>query len=357
MATFSPNNLFIIVCLIAVVLNAQTTSQLNLRPIIGIVTLPSQYSPLYPSSNYSYLASSYVKFIEAGGARVVPIQYDLASSEVSQLFNYLNGFVFTGGDQDLTNSDGSLTQYAQTVSNILTLAINNNNKGTYTPIWGTCQGFQYLASLISKNYSIVQNFSGMSDIASNLTFLSSFDSSRTFQGFPYDLKVALENNPLVYYDASYTVDYSQWTLNKNLQSTFVPLAISTANNQPFVAYIEGTTLPLYGSQFYPEKITFEWDSSENIPHEFDAIRLEQWLGNFFVNETRRNWNQFPNETYALLFVIENFNTTIVPNSSFETIYFFKNVNWTNNLDQIVPPNVNPSLLSFVRAGCYDGNCQ
>jgi len=42
-------------------------------------------------------------------------------------------------------------------------------------------------------------------------------------------------------------------------------------------------------------------------------------------------------------VIENFNYTIIPNSSFQTIYFFQNVNQTGT----PLPGANPSLWTFV----------
>jgi len=71
------------------------------------------------------------------------------------------------------------------------------------------------------------------------------------------------------------------------------------------------------------------------------------LGNFFVNETRNNWNQFPNETYASTFVIENFNTTIIAEADFQQVYVFQNVNFTSVENE--KANVNPSVMAFVAA--------
>lgn len=50
--------------------------QLNNRPIIGVLSQEQSKSlqKKYPKENYtSYIAASYVKDIEASGARVVPI--------------------------------------------------------------------------------------------------------------------------------------------------------------------------------------------------------------------------------------------------------------------------------------------
>ena len=61
------------------------------------MTLPSEYDE-YPSSDYAYLAASYVKFIESAGARVVPIPYEVSSnSTLEKIFSQINGVLVTGG--------------------------------------------------------------------------------------------------------------------------------------------------------------------------------------------------------------------------------------------------------------------
>jgi len=62
-----------------------------------------------------------------------------------------------------------------------------------------------------------------------------------------------------------------------------------------------------------------------------------------VNETRQNHNEFPTPYIAANYVIENFNYTIIPNSSFQTIYFFANANFTGEL----LPGANPSLMAYI----------
>jgi len=50
--------------------------ELNDQPIIGVLTQEFSYTYLekkYPDQFHSYIAASYVKFVEGGGARVVPV--------------------------------------------------------------------------------------------------------------------------------------------------------------------------------------------------------------------------------------------------------------------------------------------
>jgi gamma-glutamyl hydrolase len=326
--------------------SCQSNQTLNLRPIIGILTLPSEFPDVYNPANYSYLAASYVKFVEAGGARVVPVQYDLPQENLTTLFSYLNGWLFTGGSEDLYVNN-TMTQYGQTVQYILNSAINASANGVWTPVWGTCQGFQYIAYLLSQNNSIGISLTTLDNVAMNLTWnTTNFQKSRTFQNLPSDLYTKLTTNELVFFAAQHTIDPNAWSENPTLAADITPIAYVPTSDGIYVAYIEGTNAPIYASQFHPEKVTFEWDEYENIPHSFDAIRFEQYLGNWFANETRKNLNQFPNETYAATFVAENFNTTILNTSSFQQIYVFQNVNYTSTEAEY---NVNPNLLNFLAA--------
>ena len=79
------------------------------RPVIGILTHPSSNE----TRGHSYIAASYVKWLESGGARVVPILYDLPEASLRTLLESLNGALFTGGEAAFIEKDGvTLTQYA-----------------------------------------------------------------------------------------------------------------------------------------------------------------------------------------------------------------------------------------------------
>lgn len=55
-----------------------TNPDLYYRPVIGIVSHPGDGASgrLSNATNASYIAASYVKFVEAGGARVIPLIYN-----------------------------------------------------------------------------------------------------------------------------------------------------------------------------------------------------------------------------------------------------------------------------------------
>lgn len=73
--------------------------KLNFRPVIGILSHPGDGASgrLNNASNASYIAASYVKFVESAGARVIPLIYNEPPEVLFEKLNMVNGVLFTGG--------------------------------------------------------------------------------------------------------------------------------------------------------------------------------------------------------------------------------------------------------------------
>ncbi len=63
-------------------------------PIIGIYTQDR-------SGNHTYIAASYIKFVEMAGGQVVPIFYKSTEAELKTLLSQINGVLFPGGGMSL----------------------------------------------------------------------------------------------------------------------------------------------------------------------------------------------------------------------------------------------------------------
>ena len=50
---------------------------------------------------YSFIASSYIKYLDGAGARVVPIRYDLDEKSLIKIMNNINGLFLPGGAAEL----------------------------------------------------------------------------------------------------------------------------------------------------------------------------------------------------------------------------------------------------------------
>ena len=93
----------------------------------------------------------------------------------SQLFLSLNGLLLPGGSAPLTGSGG----YAEVGELFYDLAKEANDAGDSFPIWGTCNGFELLTVLSSKDHSRLTDCDSQDD-AVPLNFLPEWEDSDLF---------------------------------------------------------------------------------------------------------------------------------------------------------------------------------
>lgn len=91
----------------------------------------------------------------------------------------------------------------------------------------------------------------------------------------------------------------------------------------FVSGIEAYSFPFYGTQFHPELLTWDRKKSNKIILSTEAIRISQKLGNFFIQECRKNPNpQVKTKEYSKLGKINLPSRNLIPRK--ENHYWFYN---------------------------------
>ena len=85
--------------------------------------------------------------------------------------------------------------------------------------------------------------------------------------------------------------------------------------------IEAKDYPFYGVQYHPEKGSFEWKSHLNINHSPGAIEADRYFVYFFLSETRKNKNHFPDTKSERKEFIYNY-YPIQLSDSFVSVYIF-----------------------------------
>ncbi|CAI9088839.1 OLC1v1023282C1 [Oldenlandia corymbosa var. corymbosa] len=231
---------------------------LNYRPVIGILSHPGDGASgrLSNDTNASYIAASYVKFVESAGARVIPLIYNEPPQLLEKKLNLVNGVLFTGGW-------AKTGLYFSTVQTVFKKVLEKNDAGDHFPVIAICLGFELLTMIISQNQSILEQFSA-ADQAATLQFIANTNLNGTvFQRFPPDLLQKLSTDCIV-----------------------------MQNHHVYVSTVMGQHYPVTGFQWHPGKNAFEWGLS-TIPHSEDAVRVTQHVANFFVSEARKSSNRPP----------------------------------------------------------------
>ncbi|KAL7827303.1 hypothetical protein SRHO_G00330210 [Serrasalmus rhombeus] len=289
---------------------------LNDRPIIGILTQEVTDPEMKPYGG-AYIPSSYVKYIESGGGRVIPIRLNQTREEHEKIFKSINGLLLIGGASNLETSE-----FAHTTEIYFRLAVKANDVGDYFPIWGTCMGFQLLTVLVAEQNLLSDTVAENVSWPLNLT--SEASSSRMFEGFPPELLKALSEEALTGNFHHYGVTEQVFRGNEKLTSFFSILSINTAKNGAvFVSTMEGRKYPFYGVQWHPEVNRFQWSPQYSFPHSKNAVRLASLLAEFFVNEGRKSFHHFSQVEEESRALIYHYNPLYVANfTAYEQAYFF-----------------------------------
>ncbi|EFJ53180.1 hypothetical protein VOLCADRAFT_102798 [Volvox carteri f. nagariensis] len=302
------------------------SNEANLRPIIGILSQPGDPAP----EGESYIAASYVKWLESAGARVVPIFYDMDAQDIERRFAVINGLLLPGGGATLEPGH----RFYDTARYLVELALKANDNGDYFPVHGTCLGMETLSVIISSNYTLLGEFDA-EDAPAPLLYTNEAAASHLLRSLPPDVVTDLQNKPIAMENHMNGGGLSMTAFLENpaLGRFFRVVSLSLdKSGAAYISTLEGRNYPFTATQWHPEKNAYEWTPHLHIPHTTDAIRMSQEVANFFVAEARRNLHMAKNIIEEDELLIYNFKPVFTgkhehegEERDFEQSYFFKKI--------------------------------
>ncbi|XP_027339799.1 gamma-glutamyl hydrolase-like isoform X1 [Abrus precatorius] len=263
-----------------------TNPNLNFKPVIGILSHPGDGASgrLSNATGVSYIAASYVKLVESGGARVIPLIYNEHPGDLLKKLDLVNGVLFPGG----WSKTGL---YFETSRYIFERALEKNEAGDHFPVYGINLGAQNILAIVSGDKDILETFNA-SNLPSSLQLWKNAIDGSVFQSFPEDLLPHLETDCLVLHNSRYGISPRRLQYNKKLSSFFEILTTSKdTDDKIFVSTARGKNYPVTIFQWHPEKNTYEWATSSKAPRTEDAIRVTQSTANFLASEARKSSNK------------------------------------------------------------------
>ena len=272
-------------------------------PLIGILAQPPPPGWAAPPADApgacrppdgavgSYIAASYVKFVEAGGARSVPIRFDAPQAELARLFRAVNALLLPGGAADVAAL--SQSAYARAGAFLWAMASDAAVVGDYFPVHGTCLGWEQMAVLAARNGSALTRDPpfASTDGAATLQWTPEAASSRLFGGEgAAALRAALAEDPAAYESHTAGVEPAAFAANPKLAAAVRVLSISRdATGREYVSTAEGAgRMPLSATQWHPEKALFEWNTRLAIPRGGAAAAAAAHLAAYIGTEARRS---------------------------------------------------------------------
>lgn len=312
------------------------------NPIVAIMAHPV-YNPRGPGrppltpdcagdpSPCDFIAASYPKWIEAAGGRAVPVPYNASEAVLDGIFAAVNGLLLPGGGAPLGPSARYLVEKA--------IAANQGDSQSppdYFPVWGTCLGFEWLLEIVSQEGAkVLDSGFDSENLTLSLNFTTAATDSRLFRGVGPAVTEIVRTEPVTMNNHGKGMTPAHLRAVPRLDAFFQILATNLdRKGREFVSVIEAReeTMPVWGTQFHPEKSQFEFGEYPNgmpfeqISHTKDAVLAAQAFAAFFVEETRKNGHAFPTpatEQPALMYNYAPTPCTANP-CMFVQRFFFKN---------------------------------
>ena len=277
----------------------------------------------------SYAPASYVKWLEMAGARVSLVPYDADDTAVDKAFGSTNGALFIGGG---SSTPGAARRF---YANMLAAKA----KGDTYPIWGTCDGFEWLMQIGAEDNGVLTGGFDAENLSLPLNLTAAASSSRLLadaaqmpvQGSSPRLSIleALTTLPLTLNNHMQGVAPADFQRNAKLPSTFSVLATNVdRTGRAFVSVVEGRdNLPVWATQWHPEKNIFEqarapgaWYPYEAISHTRAAVAIAQYMATFFVDQCRNSTHRFATPADEWDRLVYRRTTSTVMRPGFEQIY-------------------------------------
>ena len=212
------------------------------RPLIGIISQPGD-----PATGHdSYIAASYVKFVEAAGARVVPFFHDAPVEETDARFAAVNGVLIPGGAARLAPGH----TFFDVAARVIDLATDaNEKKRQHFPILAICLGFEALGVHLSGNASLLSSFDA-EDTAAPLYFTEAAKRSRLFGSMPRKVRESLASKPFARESHSWGISLTSFEAEEKLKENLEVLSLSSdPEGRVYVSSMEHKTLPFSATQW------------------------------------------------------------------------------------------------------------
>ncbi|XP_017098152.2 gamma-glutamyl hydrolase [Drosophila bipectinata] len=281
----------------------------NHVPTVGVmcIDIATKLQEHFGKNYHSYIAASYVKYLEASGAHIVPVWIGRSRAYYEQIVNQLNGILLPGGavfidaadmknHPNLTNDCVASAEIIyQLVSERNQLARRQNDAGGYFPLWGTCLGFQLILIHACQMQKVRTDCANM-QTAMPVHLSKDYKNSQLFGKLPDIMAEKMGKEPCSCHHHHYCITKESLE-SCNLSNNWHPLATQKdPTGLEFITVLEHRRFPIFGCQFHPERAAFEQlFASEDLcqlGHSQLAIDLAQVLGTQFVKACRRNRNRF-----------------------------------------------------------------
>jgi len=278
--------------------NIKANQDETVVPVIAILASESTAIP----EGQSYITASYVKLFQSTGAQIVPIPANMPEAKYRDILNNVNGVILPGGHAKFQTS-----KYYKHLEIAFNKSIKATWNGDHFPIFGICLGFQHLIVKLSENKIIPIFDKSMEDKTYPLIYSPLARESKMFSSLPSNLYETLGNKPYAYHNHMFSIDVKDFVSNPMTNRFFKILSTNISpNGSEVVSSIEAFEFPIFGVQWHPEKIPYEFSKDIHCNHDPENVEISFHIAAFFVNECRKSQQIFASKEVLNELLIYNY---------------------------------------------------
>jgi len=280
------------------------------KPVIGIISTPSDFHNIYNPTEFSYIKGSYAEFVEAADATPLGVPWDLPERDLIKVLDSVNGILFTGGDASLWDFDSNIndivfSNFTKRTSFILHYAIRLNDKGIHFPVYGICQGHEVIVMGLAGKPQVIDHYVHPGQLDTVEITAAGFNS-RMFGNMPDHLAEFIKDRRSMFYNHRFGFNFSLTENNEIINDFFMVTAKGVDDNgKEFIAAMEAKNYPIYTVQYHPERVLSEWKNKAHFDHPDESAQAIIVQAMFLVSEARKNQQTFQIQGALERFMISN----------------------------------------------------
>ena len=177
---------------------------------------------------------NYMTWLESGGLIPVRIPYTIPKDELLLCLQRVEGVLWTGGAIEKTKYDAVRPIYVDTLRTTFEVAKQYNDKGIPYPLWGICQGLEFLALFQEGKHDV----SSLPKHPGNGNFPITFTGKSDIRTWFAPLEEEMKRKPCAVHHHTNGVDPTMKTLS--MQDDYVNI-------------LKYKDYPFYGVMFHVER--------------------------------------------------------------------------------------------------------
>jgi gamma-glutamyl hydrolase len=196
--------------------------------MMAIIEMPKQKS------------TNYVKWLKSVDIIPVCIPYDLPKEDLLLCLDNVNGVLWTGGAiENKTYTPYQKKVYTDTLYTCFQIAKQYNDQGRKYPIWGTCQGFEFLFLFHNGKHTSIHS---LPKHYGEGTFPITFTGNSLLRKWFEPLEEEMKQKNCATHHHNYGVDIKE-----------IPHLRILSTQDDYINIIQYKEYPFYGVQFHPER--------------------------------------------------------------------------------------------------------